>query len=81
MRYCRYAENKANSAAKELNATIINRKGAATNREIGFLLNSFNSVIVKATTIWPTPSVLTVFPSIQLTLFISIIVGLWLHSV
>ena len=39
-RHKRHAGNKANSAAKELNSTNINAKGAARNRKIGLPLNN-----------------------------------------
>ena len=46
---------------KVLNTTNINRKGAAPHRKIDLPLNSFFSVIEKATTVSPLPSVLSVF--------------------
>ena len=48
---------------KKLNATNINRKGAAPHHKIGLLQNII-SVIVKATTILPLPSLLIVFQSL-----------------
>ena len=39
---CRYAESKANSAAKELNTASINGKGAAPNCQIGLTLEALN---------------------------------------
>ena len=38
-RFCRYAGNKANSTAKELDTTNINWKGEAPNPQIGLPLN------------------------------------------
>ena len=54
--FCRFAGNKTNTTAKELNTQI----EASPHRKIGLALNS---LFQKATTKGPLPSFLTVFKS------------------
>ena len=54
------AELKQNSVGKDFNVTNINTKAGPTNRQIGLPLKAhfFNC---KTTTIWETPTILTMF--------------------
>ena len=57
-------ETRQTPQPKELIITNIDRKEATPRRKIGLPLNSLFSRIIKATTVSPLPSVLTVFQSL-----------------